>query len=104
VVVGEPVHLSDGQINTFGRTVEPVSWFATPDVDEPCAALVVISADTFPCSMTGSKKVWGDGPQMAVSNEPCGNFPITSWKLWHASPICFMLLAHCMRAAASRTF
>ena len=43
-------------------------------------------------------------PGPAVVHPDAGNTLFASWKLCSASPSCLRLLAHCARAAASRTF
>src|SRR5687768_16219839 len=52
------------------------------------------------CGITMSAHV----PQRHPLPSMAGSFPPVSWKLWAARPICFRLLLHLLRAAASRTF
>src|SRR5690242_8140903 len=44
-------------------------------------------------------------PNGAISlADPGGSLLLASWKPCNATPICFRLLMHCVREAASRTF
>src|SRR5262245_38260166 len=52
--------------------------------------------------MNGSRKTFQVAYWSAM--RAGGSLLYASWKLWMASPICLRLLAHCVRAAASRTF
>ena len=56
------------------------------------------------CSMYGRMMTAQDGESRAPFDRPHGRTPFVSWKLCIASPICFRLFVHFMRAAASRTF